>query len=137
MKNFSLNTVVSAFMEFNNKFQELSKNGGVDKETLCTYVRLLAPFAPHMAEELWEELGNSNSVFEAGWPEFDEKLMEEDTIELPVQVNGKTKAVVTLPKNVSKNEAIAAGHSAVDSKITGNIVKEIFVPGRIINFVVK
>lgn len=137
MKSFSLNTVVSAFMEFNNKFQELSKTTGVDKETLGTYARLLAPFAPHIAEELWEALGNSTSVFEAGWPEFDEKLMEEDTIEIPVQVNGKTKVVVTLPKNVSKDEAIKAGHEAVDSKLSGNIVKEIFVPGRIINFVVK
>ena len=137
MKNFSLNTVVSAFMEFNNKFQELSKTSGVDKETLGTYARLLAPFAPHIAEELWEALGNKNSVFEAGWPDFDEKLMEEDTIEIPVQVNGKTKVVVTLPKNVSKDEAIKAGHEAVDSKLSGNIVKEIFVPGRIINFVVK
>jgi leucyl-tRNA synthetase len=137
MKNFSLNTVVSAFMEFNNKFQELSKTTGVDKETLCTYARLLAPFAPHIAEELWEALGNKTSVFEAGWPEYDEKLMEEDTIEIPVQVNGKTKVVVTLPKNVSKDEAIKAGHDAVDSKLSGNVVKEIFVPGRIINFVIK
>jgi len=124
-------------MEFNNKFQELSKTTGVDKETLCTYARLLAPFAPHIAEELWEALGNKTSVFEAGWPEYDEKLMEEDTIEIPVQVNGKTKVVVTLPKNVSKDEAIKAGHAAVDSKLSGNVVKEIFVPGRIINFVIK
>ena len=63
LNSFSLNTVISGFMEYNNKLMELSKKGGVDKETLETYIILLAPFAPHVSEELWEQLGHTDSVF--------------------------------------------------------------------------
>ena len=78
LEDFSLNTVVSGFMEFNNKFIELAKKeGGIDKETIQTFVTLLAPFAPHIGEELWERLGNTGSVFENNkWPEADEELMK-------------------------------------------------------------
>ena len=68
-EQFSLNTVISGFMEYNNKLIELSKKqGGIDKETLKTFVILLAPFAPHMGEELWEQLGGTDSVFHSQWP---------------------------------------------------------------------
>ena len=93
LEDFSLNTVVSGFMEFNNKFIELAKKeGGIDKETIQTFVTLLAPFAPHIGEELWERLGNTGSVFENNkWPEADEELMKDDEIQVPVQINGKTR----------------------------------------------
>lgn len=138
LESFSLNTVVSGFMEYNNKFMELAKKeGGVDKESLETFVILLAPFAPHLSEELWEQLGNSKSVFENTWPKFDEEAMKDDEKEVAVQINGKTKAVITVPADISKEDAIAAGREALKDKLTGTIVKEIYVPGRIINIVQK
>lgn len=137
LESFSLNTVISGFMEYNNKLIDLSKNGGVDKATLETYVQLLAPFAPHMSEELWSELGHTESVFAAGWPTFDQKAMEDDEVEIAVQMNGKTKTTVTLPKDCDKDTAILAGKEALGDKLTGNIIREIYVPGRIINIVAK
>ena len=110
--SFSLNTVIAGFMEYNNKLNELSKKNGVDKETLKAFTILLAPFAPHIGEELWEELGGEGSVFHAEWPTFDESHKEVDTIEVPVQINGKTKLVIELDANVSKEDAIEAGKKA-------------------------
>ncbi len=139
LEDFSLNTVVSGFMEFNNKFNEIAKKeGGVDKETIQVFTTLLAPFAPHIAEELWERLGNAGSVFENNtWPTADKELMKDDEIEIPVQINGKTKGVIRVPVDVSKENAITAGKEAIADKLTGNIVKEIYVPGKIINIVMK
>ena len=139
LEDFSLNTVVSGFMEFNNKFIELAKKeGGIDKETIQTFVTLLAPFAPHIGEELWERLGNTGSVFENNkWPEADEELMKDDEIQVPVQINGETKVVISVPADISKDDAIAQGKEALGDKLTGNIIKEIYVPGRIINIVAK
>lgn len=138
LENFSLNTVISGFMEFNNKMIDLAKKeGGIDKETLETAVVLLAPFAPHLAEELWEQLGHTSSVFENEWPKHDEEAMKDDEVEVPVQINGKTKAVISIPVDISKEDAIAAGKAAVADKLTGNIVKEIYVPKKIINIVMK
>ena len=136
--SFSLNTVIAGFMEYNNKLNELSKKNGVDKETLKAFTILLAPFAPHIGEELWEELGGKGSVFHAEWPTFDESHKEVDTIEVPVQINGKTKLVIELDANVSKEDAIEAGKKALSEagKLEGTIRKEIYVPKKIINIVV-
>ena len=125
-------------MEYNNKLIDIAKKaGGIDKETLSTLAALLAPFAPHIAEELWQQLGHEGTVFNAGWPTYDEAAMKDDEIEVAVQINGKTRAVVTVPADVTKDDAIAAGKAAVADKLTGTIVKEIYVPGRIINIVQK
>ena len=138
LESFSLNTVISAFMEYNNKLIEIAKKeGGVDRETIETFTRLLAPFAPHVAEEIWERYGHTDSVFHSGWPTYDEKALHDDEVKVPVQINGKTKVVIALSKTISKEDAIAAGRKAIEDKITGNIVKEIYVPGRILNFVQK
>ena len=138
LEAFSLNTVISGFMEYNNKLLAIAKKeGGIDLETLKTIAVLLAPFAPHIAEEIWEQLGGTDTVFNAGWPSYDEEAMKDDEKEIAVQVNGKTRAVVKLPVDVSKEDAIAAGKEAVAAKLTGTIVKEIYVPGRIINIVQK
>lgn len=137
LENFSLNTVISAFMEYNNKLIDLSRKGGVDKKTLETFVQLLAPFAPHISEELYHELGHENSVFETGWPTYDEAAMEEDEVEIAVQINGKTRAVISIPKDIAKEEALAKGEEALGDKLTGNVIKEIYVPGKIINIVAK
>ena len=138
LESFSLNTVISAFMEYNNKFVDLTKSTGVDKETLKTMVKLIAPFAPHIGEELWEVLGGTDSVFHAEWPEFDEAHLKADTITLPVQVCGKTRVTVDVPADADKDTIIALGKEALGDRIAGKtIVKEIYVPGKIINIVAK
>ncbi len=138
LESFSLNTVVSGFMEFNNKMIELAKReGGIDKETLETAVILLAPFTPHLSEELWEQLGHTESVFKNEWPKYDTEAMKDDEVQVPVQINGKTKVVISIPAEYSKEEALASGKAAIADKLAGTVVKEIYVPKKILNFVVK
>ena len=137
LESFSLNTVISGFMEYNNKMIEMAKNGGIDKETLKTAVILLAPFAPHLSEELWQELGGTESVFNNTWPEHDEEAMKDDEVEVPVQINGKTKVIISIPVDISKEDAIAKGKEALGDRLSGTVVKEIYVPKKIVNIVVK
>ena len=138
LENFSLNTVISGFMEYNNAMIDMAKKtGGIDKETLGTLVRLLSPFAPHIAEEMWQQLGHDTTVFAAGWPTYDEALTKDDEIEIAVQINGKTRATVVVAADITKEDALSVGKEAVADKLIGTIVKEIYVPGRIINIVQK
>ena len=138
LEQFSLNTVISGFMEYTNKLTDLAKkDGGIDKETLETAAILIAPFAPHLGEELWEQLGHENSVFDNQWPSADEEAMKDDEVNVAVQINGKVRAVIQLPADISTVERCVAGKEAVAAKLTGNIVKEIYVPGKIINIVMK
>ena len=138
LEAFTLNTVVSGFMEHNNALMDIAKReGGVDKETLKTFAILLAPFAPHIGEEAWHDMGGEGSVFHAVWPEYDEEMTKEDTIQVPIQVNGKVKAVLEIDASADKEAVIAAAKELVKDKISGNIVKEIYVPGKIFNLVVK
>ncbi len=138
LEGFSLNTVISGFMECNNNLITIAKKeGGMDKETLESVVLLLAPFAPHMGEELWEVLGHTDSVFHHEWPAHDEEAMKDDEVEIPVQVNGKTKAVISIPVDISKEDAIAKAKEALGDKLSGNIIKEIYVPKKIVNIVAK
>ena len=139
LEQFNLNTVISKFMEYTNQFGKLVQTaGGVDKETIGTAVILLSPFAPHIAEELWEQLGHTDSVFHAQWPEDDEALRRDDEREIAVQINGKPRAVVNLAVDAAKDEALAKAKEAIAARLEGfSIVKEIYVPGRIINLVVK
>lgn len=139
-KAFSLNTVIAGFMEYNNKLIDLAKKeGGIDRDTLKTFVILLSPFAPHISEELWSILGEKESVFSSVWPEYDEEKMKDDVLEIPVQINGKMRLVIELPADIGKDEAIAAARQALKDadKIEGEIIKEIYVPKKIINIVVK
>lgn len=138
LESFSLNTVVSGFMEYNNKLIDIAKkSNGIDKETLETAVILLAPFIPHVSEELWSALGHTNGVFEEKWPVYNEEKMKDSEIEVAVQINGKTKAVIMVAADASKDTVIAIAKEAVTDKLTGSIVKEIYVPGKIVNIVVK
>ncbi len=138
LENFSLNTVVSGFMEYTNKFTDLAKKtGGIDHETLENAVILLAPFAPHMAAELWEVLGHRDGVFDQTWPTYDEAMMRDDEIEVAVQINGKVKGTIRVSADAEKDAVIAAAKDAVAAKLSGTIAKEIYVPGRIVNLVVK
>ena len=136
--SFNLNTVVSGFMEYNNSLLDLAKKeGGVDLETLRTFSVLLAPFAPHIAEECYHLAKGEGSVFAAGWPEYDDNAMEADEIKLPLQVNGKVKAVLEVPKDLSKEEILAKAKECLGDKLGGTLVKEVYIPGKIVNFVVK
>ena len=129
------NTAIAAMMELVNEFY---KKNSVTKDEFKTLLILLNPVAPHITEELWQQLGFDGYIFRQSWPEFDEAKTKESVIEIGVQVNGKVRGTVSLDVNASKEEALAAGKAAVADKIEGKtVVKEIYVPGRILNIVVK
>ncbi|NLM13933.1 MAG: leucine--tRNA ligase [Epulopiscium sp.] len=139
MEDFHLNTVVSGFMEYTNKLANIAKaSNGLDKGTIETLIVLLAPFIPHVAEELWEMTGHTESVFQETWPTYDEQKMKEDSIEIAVQVNGKLRSTIEVDINESKESVLEKAKALVEGKLDGkNIVKEIYVPGKIVNLVVK
>ena len=137
LKSFSLNTVVSGFMEYTNKLLDLSTKGGVDHETLKVFVQLLAPFAPHISEELWQRLGEKESAFHSEWPVASEEAMKEEEVEIVVQVNGKRKATILISVEDTKDLVLVKAREALGERLTGSLVKEIYVPGKIVNFVVK
>ena len=116
---------------------DLTKNGGVDKKTLETAVILLSPFAPHLCEELWEQLGHNESVFAQTWPVADLSKTVQNEVEIAVQISGRVKTTIKIDKDADKDSIIAAAKEALGNKLNGNIVKEIYVPGRIVNIVVK
>ena len=133
-ESLKYNTAIAAMMSMLNEF---SKMGSINRAEFQTFLTLLNPVAPHITEELWEACGYEGRVYQMSWPEYDEAKTVENTIEIGVQVNGKLRATVALPGDVDKDTAIAAGKEALGDKLTGNIVKEIYVPGRIINIVAK
>jgi len=135
----SLNTVVSGFMEHTNTMQSLAKEaGGIDKTTIETLAILLAPFAPHMAEEIWANMGNKNTIFAEEWPKYDEAMLKTDTIEIALQINGKLRGNIQIPAEMEKDAVLAQAKEQLSDKLDGmEIVKSIYVPGRIANFVVK
>ncbi len=133
-ESLKYNTAIAAMMSMLNEF---SKMGSINCAEFQTFLTLLNPVAPHITEELWEACGFEGRVYQMSWPEYDEAKTVENTIEIGVQVNGKLRATVALPVDVDKDTAIAAGKEALGDKLTGNIVKEIYVPGRIINIVAK
>jgi len=138
LENLSLNTVVSGFMEHTNTLQAISQSGGVDRETLETMATLLAPFAPHMSEEIWERLGHKDTIFAQSWPKYDPDMLKTDTIEIALQINGKLRGNLSIPADADKEAAIAAAKEFLAEKLANvSIIKSIYVPGRIINFVVK
>jgi leucyl-tRNA synthetase len=132
----SYNTAIAAMMEYMNVLRRGERAPHVAEVT--PLVLLAAPFAPHIAEELWEMLGHTTSIFDARWPEVDESLVRDDRFELVVQVNGKTRGKLSLPNAVTQDAAVAAvqGDAALSKFITGAPRKIIFVPGRLLNIVV-
>ncbi len=138
LEALTLNTVISGFMEFTNKLVAAAKNaGGIDKDSLETLAILLCPFAPHIAEEIWQILGHDESVFRQTWPKYDEEKLKEDTVNVAVQINGKVKANIDVAADADKDTVLSAAKEALGSKLSGTIIKEIYVPGRICNIVVK
>jgi len=139
LENLSMNTVVSGFMEHTNTLQNLAKQaGGVDRATMETLAVLLSPFAPHMAEEIWERLGNTTTIFTQSWPKWDDAMLKSDTIEIALQVNGKLRGNMEIAADLDKDSVLAQAKEQLADKLDGmEIVKSIYVPGRIANFVVK
>ena len=138
LEALTLNTVVSGFMEYTNKMIAVAKAaGGIDKDSLETLTLLLAPFTPHISEEMWQLLGHDTSVFTHGWPKYDESKLKEGTVNIAVQINGKVKVQLSVDPNADKDTVLAAAKATLGDKLSGNIVKEIYVPGRIVNIVVK
>lgn len=129
------NTAIAAMMALINEFYKADK---LTKDDFRVVLQLLNPVAPHITEELWEMMGYEKRLYENPWPEYEEEKTVEKMQEIAVQINGKVRATVKLAIDAGKDEAIAAGKEAVSGKIEGKeIVKEIYVPGRIINIVVK
>ena len=133
-ESLKYNTAIAAMMALINDF---NKKGSVTRDEYKTFLTLLNPVAPHITEELWQRNHYEGRLYEAEWPEHDEDKTVEAEVEIAVQINGKTKLVVKLPVDVSKEDAIAAGKEALGDKLAGTVVKEIYVPGRIINIVAK
>ncbi len=135
--SMKFNTAIAAMMGVINTVYEV---GTITKDELATLAKLLSPFAPHLAEEIYSTLGNTELVSLAKWPEYDESKTSDDTIEMPVQVNGKVKSLVMIARDASKDDVlkIAYADEKVKASIDGKtVVKEIVVPGKIINIVVK
>ena len=133
-ENLKYNTAIAAMMALVNDFY---KKNAVTKGEMKTLLTLLNPVAPHITEEMWSILGYEGYLYQASWPTFDEAKTVESTVEIAVQINGKMKATLAINKDDSKDDVIAKAKEAIADKLTGNIVKEIYVPGRIVNIVMK
>ncbi len=135
--HLKFNTGIAALMELLNTFQE---NGKITEKDMKTYLQLLNPVAPHITEELWEVLGFEGRLYEQAWPEYDEAKTVEDVVDMPIQVNGKVRATIEVSRDADKEEIKekALEDENVLKYIEGkDIVKEIHVPGKIFNIVVK
>ncbi|MDE6057090.1 MAG: class I tRNA ligase family protein, partial [Muribaculaceae bacterium] len=136
IENFSFNTSVAAFMIAVN---ELGKLPAVSVESMDEFARLIAPFAPHIAEEFWHQLGHEGSVADSEWPTWDEEALKEDTVKYPVQFNGKMRFNIEVPAGSDKAavEAAALADPAAEKWLEGKTPKKVIVvPGRIVNIVI-
>jgi leucyl-tRNA synthetase len=128
------NTAISAMMVLTNELMKLEK---VPTEALDVLAKLLHPFAPHLGEEVWEMLGHAPSIQREDWPTYDPSLCEEDEVEVPVQINGKVRGRITLPKDATEQQALAAAREALTTQLEGKALrKTIWVPGKILNLIV-
>ncbi len=133
-ENLKFNTAIAAMMALINEFY---KKGSVTKGEYKTLITLLNPVAPHITEEIWSILGQEGRLYQQSWPEFDEAKTVESTIEIAVQINGKTKTTLSIGKEDPKDQVLAEAKKALGDKLSGNVIKEIYVPGRIVNIVQK
>ena len=137
IEEMKFNTAISQMMIFTNHCAKTKK---FSKETAAIFAQLIAPFAPHMAEELWQLTGHTESISYVPWPKFDESLAKDDLITMAVQVNGKTRATIEVAADISKEDFLktAKGDERIAKYLEGKtLIKEIYVPGKISNFVVK
>jgi len=145
LETMDFNTAIAAMMSFVNDLYRIKASENIYgpkswQFALETLVQLLAPFAPHIAEEMWHDLGHEESVHTSHWPKWDESLVKEETITIAVQVNGKVRSEVVLPSDVNEEYAIKSAQE--DGKIAElikdkEIKKAIYVPGRLVSLVVE
>ena len=133
-ENLKYNTAIAAMMSLINEFY---KKNSITRGEYKTLLTLLNPVAPHITEELWQTAGFEGRLYQVKWPEFEEEKTVESVVEIGVQVNGKMRVTINISKDETKENVIAMAKEALGDKLTGNIVKEIYVPGRIVNIVVK
>ncbi len=137
LHNMKFNTAISRLMEFSNY---LNSKKGISKPAKNTLIKLLAPLAPHLAEELWERSGHPESVFKEAWPVYDNNLAVDETLKIAVQINGKLRGDLEVDKGVSKTDLLKMAkdqRNIAEHLKNKQILREIVVPGRLINFVVK
>ena len=139
VENLSFNTAISAMMIFIN---EAYKWEQISRESVETFLVLLSPFAPHIVEELWQRLGNDDSISFEEWPRFKEKYLVDENKTYAIQVNGKVRGEIEVPTEKAKDKEFVLGKAKEEKNVKryldeGNLVKEIFVPGKIVNLVVK
>ena len=138
LEAMKFNTAVATFMEFINVWQ--GKEQTLSQKDIELFLKILAPFAPHITEELWWTLGHKSSISNEDWPKYAPELIKEETFELVVQINGRLRDKVEVAHNISEEEVkkIVLGREKVQSWIKGKRVKKtIFVKGRLINLVVN
>jgi leucyl-tRNA synthetase len=134
IEGMRFNTAISAMMVLTNELMKLDR---VPTEPLEVLAKLVHPFSPHLGEELWEMLGHAPSIQNASWPAYDPALCEEDEIEVPVQINGKVRARITLPKDATEDQALAAAREALTAQLADKTLrKTIWVPNKILNLIV-
>ena len=133
-ENLKFNTAIAAMMALINEFY---KKNEITKGEYRTFLALLNPVAPHITEELWQSAGFEGRVYQTAWPEYEEAKTIETTVEIAVQVNGKVRMTMSIHKDDPKDEVIARAKEALGDTLTGNIVKEVYVPGRLVNIVAK
>lgn len=138
----SLNTVVAALMEFVNDLYKFKLEGFSEdwRQVLEDLLKMLMPFAPHISSELWQQLGNNNFIEESGWPEWDEEMLKTSEIQIVVQVNGKLRGKIKISTELEKQQILEKAKQEENvAKFLADkeIIKEIVVPGKLINFVVK
>ena len=133
-ENLKYNTAIAAMMTLLNDFY---KKGSITRGELKTLIILLNPVAPHITEEMWQIIGCEGRVYQQTWPEFEEAKTVESSVEIAVQINGKVKGTLGIQKDDPKDQVIAKAKEDIADKLTGNIVKEIYVPGRLVNIVMK
>ena len=135
LEEMKFNTAIAAMMGLLN---DIYDGGSLAKSDLELLVRLLCPIAPHLCEEMWEELGGKGFCSLAAWPAYDEAKTVDSEIELPVQINGKVRGKITVAADASKDDILAAAKAQVAAQLEGKtIIKEIVVPGKLISLVVK
>ena len=133
-ENLKYNTAIAAMMSLLNEFY---KKNAVTRGEYRTLLILLNPVAPHITEELWERAGFEGKLYQAAWPSYEEAKTVESNVEIAVQVNGKVRTTIAIAKDEAKENVIAAAKAALGDKLTGTVIKEIYVPGRLVNIVVK
>ena len=134
-ESMKFNTAIAAMMSLVNDFYRAGK---VTKGEFSTLLKLLNPVAPHMTEELWEQNIGKGYVFEQSWPQYDEAKTVEQTVEIALQINGKMRGTMLIEKDAPKDEVLAKAKEALAARLEGvSIVKEIYIPGRIVNLVVR